>query len=77
MMILWINSSLLALIAQLTVSFRHLFEIKMQFKEVIVLKSKECLSNRIISLYQALSLRASTDMKLMMSGADTRLEPRE
>ena len=76
-MILWINSRFLAFIAQLTVSFRHLFEIKMQFKEVIVLKSKECLSNRIISLYQALSLRASTDMKLMMSGADTRLEPRE
>ena len=41
MMILWINSGFLALIAQLKVYFRHLFEIKMQLKEVFVLKSQK------------------------------------
>ena len=41
MMILWIKSRFLALIAHLTVSFRHVFEIKMQLKEVIVLKSQK------------------------------------
>ena len=40
MMILWINSRFSALIAQLTVYFRHLLEIKMQLKEVIFLKVK-------------------------------------
>ena len=40
-MIVWINSRFPALIAQLTVSFRQLFEINMQLKEVIVLKSQK------------------------------------
>ena len=40
-MILRINSRFLAMIAQLTVSIRHRFEIKMQLKELIFLKSQK------------------------------------
>ena len=40
-MILRINSRFSALIAQVTVSIRHRFEIKMQHKEVIFLKSQK------------------------------------
>ena len=35
------NRKFLALIAQLTVSFRHHFEIEMQLKDVIVFKSQK------------------------------------
>ena len=66
MLILWINSRFLALIAQLTVSLRHLFEMKIQLKEVIVLTSHKNVS-QLENLYCHFMCDSLNDMHPILS----------